>query len=243
MVNKLPTFWGLSYYLTDNFFVNLIVSKIRRVSNWLNSGKLARYLLQTKPDVIVSTHFFSSEVIADMKESGILKSRLVTVVTDYRLHSWWICDFTDTYVVAGQAAKDDLIKWKVDPAKIKVFGIPVEPVFTKKLDRAKTLQKLNLKEGMFTILVIGGGFGVGPIEDIVKAIEDVRRGKVEFRLDKQSGIHISVGKLSFTEEKLGENISKVIEAINEAKPASVKGKFINSLFISSSMNPGLRLAV
>ena len=79
--------------------------------------------------------------------------------------------------------------------------------------------------------------------DIVKAIEDVRRGKVEFRVDKQGGVHLSVGKISFGEEKIYENALRVIEALNEARPASVKGRFVKSLFISSSMNPGLRLAV
>ena len=79
--------------------------------------------------------------------------------------------------------------------------------------------------------------------DILKAIEDVKKGKVEFRVDKQGGMHLSVGKVSFSEDKLYDNASKVIEAVNEAKPASVKGKFVKSLSITSSMNPGLMLAV
>jgi large subunit ribosomal protein L1 len=79
--------------------------------------------------------------------------------------------------------------------------------------------------------------------DIKKAIEDVKKGKVEFRVDKQSGIHLSVGKISFSEDQLFDNATSVIEAINEAKPASVKGKFILSAAISSSMNPGLRVAL
>jgi len=78
--------------------------------------------------------------------------------------------------------------------------------------------------------------------DISKAIQDVKKGKVEFRVDKQGGIHLLVGKLSFPEDKLYENASRVIEVINESKPASVKGKFIKSLFISSTMNHGLMLA-
>lgn len=77
--------------------------------------------------------------------------------------------------------------------------------------------------------------------DINKAIEDVRKGKVEFRIDKQGGIHLSVGKISFDEGKLYDNASRVIEALNEAKPASVKVKFVRSISISSSMNPGLNL--
>ncbi|MDD5196484.1 MAG: 50S ribosomal protein L1 [Candidatus Omnitrophota bacterium] len=79
--------------------------------------------------------------------------------------------------------------------------------------------------------------------DILKAIEDVKKGKVEFRVDKQGGMHLSVGKVSFSEDKLYDNASKVIEAVNEAKPASVKGKFVKSLSIATSMNPGLMLAL
>ncbi|MDD4981668.1 MAG: 50S ribosomal protein L1 [Candidatus Omnitrophota bacterium] len=79
--------------------------------------------------------------------------------------------------------------------------------------------------------------------DILKAIEDVKRGKVEFRVDKQGGVHLAVGKLSFAEDKLYDNASRVIEALTEARPASVKGKFITSLSITSSMSPGLRLTI
>lgn len=79
--------------------------------------------------------------------------------------------------------------------------------------------------------------------DILKAIEDVKKGKVEFRVDKQAGVHLSVGKSSFSEDKLYDNASRVIEALNEAKPGSVKGRFVKSLSITTSMNPGLTLAV
>ncbi|MDD5729629.1 MAG: 50S ribosomal protein L1 [Candidatus Omnitrophica bacterium] len=78
-------------------------------------------------------------------------------------------------------------------------------------------------------------------QDIKKAVEDVKKGKVEFRADKQAGLHLSVGKLSFDEAKLLENATCVINAINESKPQTIKGKFVKSMFISSSMNPGLKL--
>ena len=79
--------------------------------------------------------------------------------------------------------------------------------------------------------------------DILKAIEDVKKGKVEFRVDKQGGVHLSVGKASFSEDKIYDNASRVIEALNEAKPSSIKGKFVRSISITTSMNPGLTLAV
>jgi len=77
--------------------------------------------------------------------------------------------------------------------------------------------------------------------DIAKAIADVKKGKVEFRVDKQGGVHLSVGKVSFDGDKLYDNALCVITAINESKPGTVKGKFVKSLFVSSSMNPGLKL--
>lgn len=77
--------------------------------------------------------------------------------------------------------------------------------------------------------------------DIAKAIEDVKKGKVEFRVDKQGGVHLAIGKISFDEGKICDNASRVIEALNDSKPASIKGKFVKSLFISTTMSPGLRI--
>lgn len=175
MVNKLPFFWGISYHLTDNFYINLIVSKIRRISNWINSKKLAKHLADFNPNVIVSTHFFASEVVGDLKKRGLLNSRLITVVTDYRLHSWWLAPCTDMYVVGGEDARSDLLRWNVPPENIRILGIPIEPVFSKKLDKLQIMDKENLKKDIFTVLVVGGGFGVGPIEDIVKTVIQIKK--------------------------------------------------------------------
>lgn len=173
LINKLPVVWGLAYYITDNFLVNLVISRLRRFSNWLNSKRLAEYLGRLKPDVVISTHFFASEVISDLKRNGFLKSHLITVITDYRLHLWWVSDFVDTYVVGSEEAKQDLLHRDIPPGKIHILGIPVEPVFSKGLNKSDVLQRTGLKPGVFTILAIGGGFGVGPIEEIVKTIHEI----------------------------------------------------------------------
>ena len=175
MVNEVPTFWGASYYLTGNYYVNLLGAKLRRMSNTFHGRKLEEFLMREDFDVIVSTHFFGSEVVATMKRSGKLRARLITVVTDYRLHSWWVNEPTDTYVVASDDTKDDLARWKVDPSRVRVMGIPVEPTFARPCDRQKVLGALSFKVEIFTILVIGGGFGVGPIEDIVRSANGLSR--------------------------------------------------------------------
>lgn len=170
MVNKMPTFWGIMYYLTDNFYINIVVSKIRRLSNWMNSFALVKYIDQIKPDVIISTHFFASEVVGDLKLCPKCGVRLITVVTDYKLHLWWVTKCTDSYVVAGDDAGLELLASGVKQEQVRAIGIPVEPVFSRKLDRKAIFEKTGLRDGVFTVLVIGGGFGVGPIESIVKEI-------------------------------------------------------------------------
>ena len=77
--------------------------------------------------------------------------------------------------------------------------------------------------------------------DVALAIDQVRKGKIDFKVDKQGGIHLSIGKISFSEDKLFDNASCVIGAINDARPAVVKGKYIKGLFIDSTMSPALRI--
>lgn len=77
--------------------------------------------------------------------------------------------------------------------------------------------------------------------DVTKAINDIKAGKIEYRLDKTNIIHVPIGKASFTEEQLADNFQTLIDAINKAKPAAVKGQFLKSVTISSTMGPGIKL--
>ena len=77
--------------------------------------------------------------------------------------------------------------------------------------------------------------------DIAKAIADIKAGKIEYRLDKTNIIHVPVGKASFTEEQLADNFQTLIDAINKAKPAAVKGQFLKSVTLTSTMGPGVKI--
>ena len=79
--------------------------------------------------------------------------------------------------------------------------------------------------------------------DVTKAINDIKAGKIEYRLDKSNIIHVPIGKASFTEEQLTDNFQTLIDAVVKAKPAAAKGQYIKSLVVASTMGPGVKLNV
>ena len=79
--------------------------------------------------------------------------------------------------------------------------------------------------------------------DVTKAINDIKAGKIEYRLDKTNIIHVPVGKASFTEEQLSDNFQTLMGAINKAKPSSLKGQYVKSATLTSTMGPGVKLNV
>ena len=79
--------------------------------------------------------------------------------------------------------------------------------------------------------------------DVTKAINDIKAGKIEYRLDKSNIIHVPIGKASFTEEKLQENFSALMEAIVKAKPSALKGQYLKSITLTSTMGPGVKVSI
>lgn len=79
--------------------------------------------------------------------------------------------------------------------------------------------------------------------DVERAIKEVKAGKIEFKSDKQGGLHVGIGKKSFAKEKILENIKQLLEAVNHVKPASVKGNLIKGVSLATSMSPGVKVAI
>lgn len=78
--------------------------------------------------------------------------------------------------------------------------------------------------------------------DVTKAVNDIKAGKIEYRLDKANIIHVPVGKASFTAEQLGDNFNTLMDAIIKAKPSSAKGQYMKSVTITSTMGPGVKVS-
>lgn len=82
---------------------------------------------------------------------------------------------------------------------------------------------------------------VVPAEDLPRAIADARKGRVEFRLDRTGIIHVPIGKISFADNQLLDNLNAVVESVVRARPSGAKGQYIRSAFLSTTMGPGIRL--
>lgn len=79
--------------------------------------------------------------------------------------------------------------------------------------------------------------------DVAKAVEESKAGKVEYRVNKEAGMHVPIGKASFTPEQLQGNLVALVDAVVKARPASSKGTYIRRIHLSSTMGPGIRLNV
>ncbi len=78
--------------------------------------------------------------------------------------------------------------------------------------------------------------------DVTKAVNDIKAGKIEYRLDKSNIIHCPIGKASFTEEQLADNLGALMDAIVKAKPSTLKGQYLRSMTLATTMGPGVRVS-
>ena len=170
LVHYAVRLWHWAYWATDYKFLRPLSRSISRVINWINSQRLIRYFLSEKPDVIISTHFLPSEIAAALKRGHKLDSQLITVITDYGVHPFWISPGTDLYVVASDFTKDWLVKECVEAEKIKVLGLPFDPKFPHHFDRRVICHKLGIDYKKFTVLLMTGSFGNGPLEKVAEAL-------------------------------------------------------------------------
>jgi processive 1,2-diacylglycerol beta-glucosyltransferase len=127
-------------------------------------------LIRENPDFVISTHFLPSQLVSDLKKDGRIRSKLFTVITDFGVHPFWVSANTDIYIVASELTKEQLILKKIAPEKIMVLGIPIDAKFRVGFERSVLFKRLNLEEGKFTVLIVTGSFGIGPIDEIVDSL-------------------------------------------------------------------------
>jgi processive 1,2-diacylglycerol beta-glucosyltransferase len=171
MIKYIPWLWGFFYHMLNNRLFFTIAAPFRRFNNGLNSRKLGEFIIKENFDLVLSTHFFALEVISHLKEKGLSKTMLSAIVTDFRPHRFWIAKNTDRYFVASDSTKKGFVKMGVPADKISVSGLPVGREFNNLPSKKQARSIIGMAEDKFTILLMGGGLGVGPIENIFLGLQ------------------------------------------------------------------------
>ena len=175
LASKQPLLYGYIFTTSDRLKREKKPDFLRRFMDNINALKFNSFIQDTPWDVIVTTHFLSSQLLAELKLKKKIFCPLVTVVTDYGLHSYWINQECDYYIVANSASQHHLGAMGIRPERIHDFGIPVLPVFSQKKNLAALKKGLGLAPALPAVLLLSGGFGVGPIEHIVADLVRVRK--------------------------------------------------------------------
>jgi processive 1,2-diacylglycerol beta-glucosyltransferase len=161
LASGLPEAWGWLYRKTDREPGNSLSGRLRRGIQRLCSQRLFGEIDRFKPDVIICTHFLPAEVLATAINEKRLDCQVWVQVTDFDLHQMWLHPGITGYFVANEELAFRLHHQGVPRKAIVVSGIPVMPVFTTRPNRLDAAAGLTLNPARFTVLLMGGGAGIG----------------------------------------------------------------------------------
>jgi processive 1,2-diacylglycerol beta-glucosyltransferase len=196
MAKKAPMLFGRLYKRTNK--QNMISHLVPKLSG-LFSNMLYPAIEGYNPDVIITTHPFATEMVADLKGDGLVKAPLICIITDYGAHRAYIAREVDSYVVASDDMVPELREFGVPLEKICPFGIPVHGVFFDPQDQKMLLRQLSLDPELPTLLFMAGSFGVS---NIIKLYRDLAATQVKMQIIVITGRN----------QKLFEAFEKEIEA-------------------------------
>src|SRR5438046_4767020 len=172
MVRRAPELMGVLYERTDQPWRH---PRRRLALDRLNTGPMSRLLKRIQPDLCVATHFLPAEIIAWLIAKRKLRAHNAIVVTDYDVHAMWLGRTVDRYYVAIEEAAEYLARIGVPREMLRVTGIPIDPLFAAPIDRADARKQLGLDADVTMLLISAGGYGVGPVEQLVKDLLALQR--------------------------------------------------------------------
>ena len=171
VIKRTPRVWD---YLYDNPKIVKKTESLKRFLHKTSHAKLSALFKEFQPDTVICTQAFPCGMVADFKRANNLNILLIGVLTDYAPHSFWLNEGVDYYIVPSEEAKERFITKRISPDKIKLFGIPIQPNFSAPVDKHAIAAAYGLNLEMPTILIMGGGQGLGPIKDVVKSLMKLR---------------------------------------------------------------------
>lgn len=169
LIKHFPSLWRVIFYLTDKLRGG-IFKIVPIIFNRCNYIRYLNFLEKERFDLVISTHFMSTEITSYVEKK--LNIKLVNVVTDFCLHSLWFNEGADKYCVASDSVKNRLISFGIAAEKIEFTGIPIDMIFSKVYNREDAARKLGVKPDLFTLLIMTGEVGMGPIAKIINLLKE-----------------------------------------------------------------------
>jgi processive 1,2-diacylglycerol beta-glucosyltransferase len=174
LVEHAPELWAMVFKKTDNPKLVQRLTKLRRAFPPSSTMRFIRYLKQFKPDVVFCTHYLPVEILGKAREKWEGKPPLaVCVVTDFEAHALWMGDAVDLYCVAAEETKARLVARGAPAENVIPTGIPISAKFSNPLDAAAVRKRYGLRDDQPILLVLGGGFGMGPVAEILTELDKV----------------------------------------------------------------------
>ena len=194
LVEHAPELWGMMFKKTDDPKLTRRMNRLKRMFPSNSRARFVKYVKQFQPDVVLCTHYLPLEVLESMKARNLRKGEkpakrgrgpagsipspggrplVVSIVTDFEAHALWMNDCVDLYCVAAEETKARLVARGVAAEKIVATGIPVSAKFSTKPDLLVVRQKLGVRDDQPVVLVLSGGFGMGPVAEILNELDKV----------------------------------------------------------------------
>ena len=199
LVEHAPEIWGMVFKKTDNLRLARRLNRLKQLFPSNSRARLARCIAEFDPDVVLCAHYVPLEVLAQLKRGRIRDAKadsrdrnrrgavaaeaarlkiarplVVSIVTDFEAHALWMERCVDLYCVAAPETKARLVARGATAEHIVTTGIPVAAKFSQKVDGRAVRSKLGLRDDQSVLLVLSGGFGMGPVGEIVTELDKVK---------------------------------------------------------------------
>ena len=162
--------WGALYAFSNSPIVDKITHKIRGILDYRSLPGFGDMLVSKKPDAVIATHFLLPSIAEVLEKDKDFHAETFVVMTDYGPHSWWLSDHIGKFFVGADEAKIEVEKRGIPQKKIDVTGIPTTEEFNKEFDKDELREKYGLEDDRKTIFLMSGGFGVGPMEEMLVSL-------------------------------------------------------------------------
>lgn len=170
LATKTPKLYGKLYDLTNK--EHKLANFVTKLNN-IFANKLIPLIDDFRPDIIITTHPFPTEMVSRLKSKKEINIPLICIMTDYAPHKAWINNKVDAYIVANDDMVAKMVSEGVDSRCIYPYGIPVDEVFFEEREKQLVIEELGLDKNLPTILMMAGSFGVSNVFDVYENIIDI----------------------------------------------------------------------